>query len=88
MGDFARVAIALGPVRPARSIRDAPGGSVRSRMRGVRWHYSGSLGASYKPAAVGNLEQPVLPYHPSTGYSSIRRSQLYVKEKLIRCINN
>jgi hypothetical protein len=51
------------------------------------WHmfgivyYSSSLrvGASYKPAAMGNLEQPVLPYHPSTESSSIGRSQLYVK---------
>ena len=34
---------------------------------------------SYKPAAVGNLKQPLLPYHPSTESSSIGRSQLYVR---------
>jgi hypothetical protein len=37
-------------------------------------------GALYKPAAVCNLEQPVLPYHPSIKSSSIGRPQLYVKK--------
>ena len=41
------------------------------------WRHTCSLGAWYKPATVGDLKQPVLPYHPTIKSSSIGRSQLH-----------
>jgi hypothetical protein len=47
-------------------------------------------GALHKPAAVGNLNQPVVPYHPSTESSSLHRSATLtcMSKKNTRCVNN
>jgi hypothetical protein len=50
-----------------------------TRSRASHLHFSNMCLASVL-RAVGNLKQPVLPYHPSTKSSSISHSQLYVKK--------